>query len=83
MLIIGEALLPFVCCLPQFNLPVACYYMVEPASGLQAAGTSGGTSLIVALLLASTFGAGTQLGYTFVVYSLIRSGFDRYIGRAA
>lgn len=83
VLIIGEALLPFVCCLPQFNLPVACYYMVEPASGLQAAGTSGGTSLIVALLLASTFGAGTQLGYTFVVYSLIRSGFDRYIGRAA
>ena len=82
VLIIGEALLPFVCCLPQFNLPVACYYMVEPASGLQASG-SGGTSLIVALFLASTFGAGTQLGYTFVVYSLIRSGFDRYIGRAA
>lgn len=83
VLIIGEALLPFVCCLPQFNLPIACYYMVAPASGMQAAGTGGGTSMIVALLLASSFGAGTQLGYTFVVYSLIRSGFDRYIGRAA
>jgi ABC-type transport system involved in multi-copper enzyme maturation permease subunit len=83
VLIIFEGALPLVCCLPQFNLPLACYYMVAPASGMQAAGTGGGTSMILALLLASSFGAGTQLGYTFVVYSLIRSGFDRYIGRAA
>ena len=76
-------MLPLVCCLPQFNLPLACYFMVEPASGMAAAGSGGGDNFIIAMLLASVFGGSTQLGYTFVVYSLIRSGFDRYIGRAA
>ena len=34
------------------------------------------------MLLALLFSAGTQIGYIVVVYSLIRSGFDRYIGRS-
>jgi len=84
ILIICEAVLPLVCCLPTFNLPLACYYMVEPATGLAAAGAATqGASFKIAMLLASVFSGSTQLGYTFVVYSLIRSGFDRYVGRAA
>ena len=85
VLIIIQAALPLVCCLPTFNLPLTSYFMVEPVSGLgsiqQLAGTQ--TNYLTAMLLALVFSAGTQLGYTVVVYSLIRSGFDRYIGRAA
>lgn len=85
VLIIIQAALPLVCCLPTFNLPLTSYFMVEPVSGLgsiqQMAGTQG--NYLTAMLLALVFSAGTQLGYTVVVYSLIRSGFDRYIGRAA
>ncbi|RMG06296.1 MAG: hypothetical protein D6731_26165 [Planctomycetota bacterium] len=84
ILISFQAVLPFVCCLPTFNLPLTSYYLVEPASGLgslqQIAGAQG--NYLAVLFVALLFSAGTQVGYTLVVYSLIRSGFDRYIGRA-
>jgi ABC-type transport system involved in multi-copper enzyme maturation permease subunit len=84
ILIIIQAALPLVCCLPTFNLPLTSYFMVEPTAGLgsiqQMAGTQ--ANYLTAMLLALFFSAGTQLGYVVVVYSLIRSGFDRYIGRA-
>ncbi|MCO5169900.1 MAG: ABC transporter permease [Planctomycetes bacterium] len=79
-----EAALPLVCCVPSFNLPLMAYYMVEPAQGLaSAAGQGPQTSFTLAKLFACLFSAGTHLGFLFVIYSLIRSDFDRYIGRAA
>ncbi len=86
VVVIVGATLPAVCCLPTFNLPVACYYLVEPVAGLGTGlGATGGSqgNYLVAMALAIVFSAGTQVGYVVVVYSLIRSGFDRYIGRAA
>jgi ABC-type transport system involved in multi-copper enzyme maturation permease subunit len=79
-----EAALPLVCCVPTFNLPLMGYYMVEPSEGLTTAlGQGQQASFTLAKLFASLFSAGTHLGFLFVVYSLIRSDFDRYIGRAA
>lgn len=79
-----EAALPLVCCVPSFNLPLMAYYMVEPASGLvNVSGQGPGASFTLAKLFACLFSAGTHLGFLFVIYSLIRSDFDRYIGRAA
>lgn len=79
-----EAALPLVCCVPSFNLPLMAYYMVEPAEGLTAAlGQGPQASFTLAKLFACLFSAGTHLGFLFVIYSLIRSDFDRYIGRAA
>lgn len=84
VVVIVGATLPAVCCLPTFNLPVACYYMVEPVAGLGSGlGVTSQGSYLAAMALALLFSAGTQIGYIVVVYSLIRSGFDRYIGRAA
>lgn len=84
VVVIVGATLPAVCCLPTFNLPVACYYMVEPVAGLGSGlGVTSQGSYLTAMALALVFSAGTQIGYIVVVYSLIRSGFDRYIGRAA
>lgn len=79
-----EAALPLVCCVPSFNLPLMAYYMVEPAPGLTTSlGMAPQASFTMAKLLACLFSAGTHLGFLFVIYSLIRSDFDRYIGRAA
>lgn len=79
-----EAALPLVCCVPSFNLPLMAYYMVEPSAGLTAAlGQGAPASFTLAKLFACLFSAGTHLGFLFVIYSLIRSDFDRYIGRAA
>jgi ABC-type transport system involved in multi-copper enzyme maturation permease subunit len=79
-----EAALPLVCCVPSFNLPLMAYYMVEPAAGLvNVSGAGPGASFTLAKLFACLFSAGTHLGFLFVIYSLIRSDFDRYIGRAA
>jgi len=84
VVVILESALPLVCCLPTFNLPVACYFLVEPVEGLGQSFQAGSqTSYLWAMLLALVFSAGTQVGYVVVVFSLIRSGFDRYIGRAA
>lgn len=85
VLLCVQAALPLVCCLPTFNVPLTAYFMVEPVSGLSSIQqvTNTQTSYLWAMLLALVFSAGTQLGYTVVVFSLIRSGFDRYIGRAA
>lgn len=79
-----EAALPLVCCVPSFNLPLMAYYMVEPSQGLATAmGQGPQASFTLAKLFACLFSAGTHLGFLFVIYSLIRSDFDRYIGRAA
>ncbi|MCW8137988.1 MAG: ABC transporter permease subunit [Planctomycetota bacterium] len=79
-----EAALPLVCCVPSFNLPLMAYYMVEPSQGLATAlGQGPQGSFTLAKLFACLFSAGTHLGFLFVIYSLIRSDFDRYIGRAA
>jgi ABC-type transport system involved in multi-copper enzyme maturation permease subunit len=82
IVLIVQAALPLVCCVPTFNLSLMGYYMVDPSPGLATAGGQS-QSFTVAKLLASLFSSGTHLGFLFVVYSLIRSDFDRYIGRAA
>ncbi len=76
-----EAALPSVCCVPTFNLPLLGFYMVESAvpdpnaaTGALAGWAKGGVVLFSAL---------THLGFLFVLYSLIRSDFDRYVGRGA
>jgi ABC-type transport system involved in multi-copper enzyme maturation permease subunit len=79
-----EAAIPFVCCVPTFNLPLMAYHMTDPSDGLATAmGQGQQASFTLAKLFASIFSAGTHLGFLFVIYSLIRSDFDRYIGRAA
>lgn len=84
LLLAVEAFLPVVCCLPGFNLPAACWYLVQPASGLVGPAAAPGTQLMPhVVIVALVFSAGTQVGFILVIYSLIRSGFDRYIGRAA
>lgn len=83
IVVVLESTLPLICCLPTFNLPLTCKFVVEPAAGMGTtfAATSQ-MSYLTAMTLALVFSAGTQIGYTVVVYSLISSGFDRYIGRA-
>ncbi len=76
-----EAALPLVCCVPTFNLPLMGWYFVDEAEGRT--GVAPGTTFTLAKLFAALFSAGTHLGFLFVIYSLIRSDFDRYIGRAA
>ncbi|MGE0712503.1 MAG: ABC transporter permease [Planctomycetota bacterium] len=84
VVLVLESTLPLVCCLPTFNLPVACYYFVEAVGGLGSSFATGNQgNYLVAMALAVVFSAGTQVGFVVVVYSLISSGFDRYIGRAA
>ncbi|MCA8920601.1 MAG: ABC transporter permease subunit [Planctomycetes bacterium] len=74
-LIVFQFFLPAVCCLPQCNLPATCYYVIEGPGGF------GGTAT-AAITLAIGFGLCVQVVYSFVLYSLIRGGFDQYIGRA-
>lgn len=74
-LIVFQFFLPAVCCLPQCNLPATCYYVIEGPGGF------GGTAT-AAILLAIGFGLCVQVVYSFVLYSLIRGGFDQYVGRA-
>jgi ABC-type transport system involved in multi-copper enzyme maturation permease subunit len=81
VVLIVQSALPLVCCVPTFNLALMGYFMIDPAQGL--AGASTQASATLAKLLAQLFSAGTHLGFVFVVYSLIRSDFDRYVGRAA
>lgn len=76
--VLGEALLPFCCCLPTFNPVLLLYYGIEaPGSALAGSGNLGW-----ALFLSSVFSLFAHILLTGVIYSLIRSGFDRYIGRA-
>ncbi len=67
-----EAALPFCCCLPSFNLPLLGYYAIA----------DGARNFEWALFLGTLFSTAAHGGLMLVVYSLIRSGFDRYIGRA-
>jgi ABC-type transport system involved in multi-copper enzyme maturation permease subunit len=85
VVVVLEGTLPAVCCLPTFNLPLTCSYVIEPLSGLGSSfsSTVSQDNYLTIMSLALAFSAGTQVGYVVVVYSLIRSGFDRYIGRAA
>jgi ABC-type transport system involved in multi-copper enzyme maturation permease subunit len=84
VVLILESTLPAVCCLPTFNLPLACHFFVEPVGGLGSSfATASQGNYLTAMALAVVFSAGTQIGFVVVVYSLISSGFDRYIGRAA
>lgn len=84
VIVMIEAALPLVCCVPSFNLPLMAYYMTEPSEGLTTAmGQGQPASFTLAKLFACLFSAGTHLGFLFVIYSLIRSDFDRYVGRAA
>ena len=84
VVLILESTLPAVCCLPTFNLPLACHFFVEPVGGLGSAfATTNQGNYLTAMALAVVFSAGTQIGFVVVVYSLISSGYDRYIGRAA
>jgi fumarate reductase subunit D len=61
-----QALLPLVCCLPTFNLPLTTYFLVEP--GVGGHGESGLTSMVgtqtdysTAMAIALGFSAVTQL----------------------
>jgi len=84
MILVLESALPLICCLPSFNLPMSCYFFVEPVGGLgQAFAATSQGNYLVAMGLAVVFSALTQIGFSVVIYSLISSGFDRYIGRAA
>ena len=63
---------------------IACHFFVEPVGGLGSAfATTNQGNYLTAMALAVVFSAGTQIGFVVVVYSLISSGYDRYIGRAA
>ncbi|MBI3725621.1 ABC transporter permease subunit [bacterium] len=73
-----EALLPFCCCLPTFNPVLLLYFGIQPANP----GVAASQFASWALLGSAVFSLFAHIGLTCVVYSLIRSGFDRYLGRA-
>ena len=73
VLVVAEGALPFCCCLPSFNLPLLGYYAIAAAD----------RELEWALVAGTVFSTLAQLGFMVVTYSIIRSGFDRYIGRAS
>lgn len=75
LVVVFEATLPFCCCLPSFNLPLLGYFAI-------AGDQSGSRDFGWALIIGTIFSTGAHVGLLLVTYSLIRSGFDRYIGRA-
>ncbi len=65
----------------MFNPVLLLYYAIEsPNSGGGPSFASGNLGSI--LFLSSVFSVLAHVGLTSVVYSLMRSGFDRYLGRA-
>ena len=81
VLIMVEALLPICTCLHTFNPVLLLYYGIEPPAGAAGA-TSFASGNLGHLFLSCVFSVLSRMGLTSVVYSLMRSGFDRYIGRA-
>lgn len=77
-----ESLLPVCTCLHTFNPVLLLYYGIESPLGQGSATSVASGSLGSILFLSCVFSLLAHVGLTSVVYSLMRSGFDRYIGRA-
>jgi ABC-type transport system involved in multi-copper enzyme maturation permease subunit len=77
-----ESMLPVCTCLHTFNPVLLLYYGIESPLGAGTAGSLASGSLGSILFLSCVFSLLAHVGLTSVVYSLMRSGFDRYIGRA-
>jgi ABC-type transport system involved in multi-copper enzyme maturation permease subunit len=81
-LVTVEALLPICTCLHTFNPVLLLYYGIESPLGAGTTTSLASGNLGSILFLSCVFSVLAHVGLTSVVYSLMRSGFDRYIGRA-
>jgi ABC-type transport system involved in multi-copper enzyme maturation permease subunit len=82
MLLTVESMLPVCTCLHTFNPVLLLYYGIESPEGQGLATSLASGNLGSILFLSCVFSLLAHVGLTSVVYSLMRSGFDRYIGRA-
>ncbi len=77
-----ESMLPVCTCLHTFNPVLLLYYGIESPAGQGSSTSLASGNLGSILFLSCVFSLLAHVGLTSVVYSLMRSGFDRYIGRA-
>ncbi|MEZ0228120.1 MAG: ABC transporter permease subunit [Planctomycetota bacterium] len=77
-----ESMLPVCTCLHTFNPVLLLYYGIESPLGAGSSTSLASGNLGSILFLSCVFSLLAHVGLTSVVYSLMRSGFDRYIGRA-